>query len=139
LPATAPADRRAEIEHALAKVKTELVRLTGAIIAGGELPTVTQAIKARERQRGQLERELQTFEELSQVSEIDTANLERELSEILAGRRDLLAKQTPQARQILRKLLDGRLTFTPREDRASRYYEFTGTGILDPVLTGRCQ
>ena len=39
-------------------------------------------------------------------------------------------------RQILRKILDGRLKFTPHEKDGERYYTFEGTGRLEPVLAG---
>ena len=41
-----------------------------------------------------------------------------------------------QARQILTKLLTGRLTFTPKIESGSAFYEFTGTGALEPILAG---
>jgi hypothetical protein len=37
-----------------------------------------------------------------------------------------------QARQILAKLLAGRITFTPGEDSEGRYYAFEGEGALGP-------
>jgi hypothetical protein len=46
----------------------------------------------------------------------------------------LLAGQPVQARQMLRKLLEGRLVFTPMADGTA--VEFRGTGVLDPVLRG---
>jgi hypothetical protein len=42
--------------------------------------------------------------------------------------------QPVQARQMLRKLLEGRLVFTPTADGTD--VEFRGTGVLDPVLIG---
>ncbi|MBI4207199.1 MAG: recombinase family protein [Betaproteobacteria bacterium] len=127
---------RAELDNELAQVKTELARWTEAIAQGGNLPTLIQALKDGERRREQLERKLEGLEEISQVSQIDVAQMEHKLTTILAGWRDLLAKHTPQARQILRKLLDGRLAFAPREENGARYYEFAGKGALDPILKG---
>ena len=46
----------------------------------------------------------------------------------------LLAGQPVQARQMLKKLLEGRLVFTPTDDGTA--VEFRGTGVLDPVLSG---
>jgi hypothetical protein len=48
--------RRAELDQELARISAELVRLTQAIIAGGNLPSLTEAMKDRERRRAQLER-----------------------------------------------------------------------------------
>ena len=47
-----------------------------------------------------------------------------------------LAGAAAEARQILRRLLVGRLVFTPREDEAGRYYEFAGKGSISEVLSG---
>lgn len=77
--------------------------------AGGDLPSLTQAMRDRERRRAHLETELRGLDELARVSQIDMEALERELTALLKNWRALLAKHTPQARQILRKLLDGRL------------------------------
>ena len=53
------------------------------------------------------------------------------------GSRDwlgLIQKHPQQARQGLRKLLEGRLLFTPAVDGTA--VEFSGQGRLDPVLAG---
>jgi hypothetical protein len=104
LPATAPGGQRAEIEHALAKVKTALTRLTEAI-AGGELPTVTQAIKARERQRAPLERELQTSSDDQHDHRVVELRFDAVRVRVLPGR---LARGRTMARR------DGELDLLPR-------------------------
>jgi hypothetical protein len=45
-------------------------------------------------------------------------------------------RHVPQARQILRKLLEGKLTFRACAEAAPPRYEFTGTGVLDGLLSG---
>ncbi len=42
--------------------------------------------------------------------------------------RGLLGKHTPQARQMLRKLLDGRIRCTPFEEDGVRGYRYQATG-----------
>jgi hypothetical protein len=46
----------------------------------------------------------------------------------------LLTRHVAQTRQILRKLLVGRLRFT--FDAESQTCEFTGQGAFDPILSG---
>jgi hypothetical protein len=59
------------------------------------------------------------------------------LSGIVSDWKDPLSGDTSQARQVLRKLLNGRLKFNPKLDEAGMpYYEFSGTGILDPLIAG---
>ena len=48
----------------------------------------------------------------------------------------LLRHQMAQARQILRKLLVGRLIFTPDTDEKERFFEVRGEGSLGRVLEG---
>jgi hypothetical protein len=46
--------------------------------------------------------------------------------------RGLLRANVQQARQVLRKLMVGRLVVTPNEDRNE--FRITGTGLLEPLL-----
>ena len=44
-----------------------------------------------------------------------------------------LTRHTAQARQLLRKLLVGRLTFAPETRADGRYVQITGTGTIGPM------
>jgi hypothetical protein len=68
------------------------------------------------------------------VGRLDRIQLERTARECLTDWHGLLAGQPVQARQMLRKLLEGRLVFTPTDDGTA--VAFRGTGVLDPVLSG---
>ncbi len=48
----------------------------------------------------------------------------------------MLRRQVAQGRQILRKLLMGRVTFTPRVDERGASFEFSAQGTLGQVLEG---
>ena len=48
----------------------------------------------------------------------------------------LIGRQPAVSRQILRKLLIGRLTLTPRITAESRWYEFTGRASYNALLAG---
>ena len=48
--------------------------------------------------------------------------------------RALLGRDIPRTRQILRKLLVGRLTCAPFEEKGRRGYRFTGQGSYAEVL-----
>ena len=97
-----------------------------------------QDIKDRERQGAHLQRAVADLDALAAVACLDAADLRRRLTTKLADRQGLLARHPQQARQIVAKLLDGRLTFTPRLDSASgeRAYTFSGAGRLDAILSG---
>ena len=50
--------------------------------------------------------------------------------------RGLLRRRAVQGRQILSKLIDGRLLMTPHTDQPFSYYEFEGIGTLTRLLSG---
>ncbi len=128
--------QRGKMKANLAQVEEELACLTTAIASGGDLPSLLQGIKDRERRRAHLREQLAGLERCDQVSQFDFRQIEQELRARLEDWRGLLCRQVAQARQILRKLLVGKLVFTPKEDASGRYYEFVGQGTLRQVLAG---
>lgn len=64
------------------------------------------------------------------------AALRADLRARLSDWRSLLRRQPIQGRQILRKLLVGRLTLTPGEVDGRRVYEYQGEATLGRLLTG---
>src|SRR5450759_465827 len=51
----------------------------------------------------------------------------------LAG---MLSQNTDEARPMLAQLIEGRLTMTARSNEKGRFYEFRGTGTIEPVIAG---
>ena len=125
--------KRQQVEAEQARLATELGRLTEAIAAGGGV-TLVEAVKVREAQQQTLRGELAALDQMTQVGRLDQAQLERTARECLTDWQGLLAGQPVQARQMLKKFLEGRLVFTPTDDGTT--VEFRGTGVLDPVLSG---
>jgi hypothetical protein len=70
------------------------------------------------------------------VAALGTTNLMEELDKIRGEWRSWIGGHPQQARQILGKLVVGRLTFTPKVEAGTAFYEFTGTGALQPILAG---
>jgi site-specific DNA recombinase len=105
------ATKRQYLEAGLARLATELSRLMEAIAAGGGI-TLVEAVKAREAQQQGVRAELAALDQLTQVGRLDQAQLERTARECLTDWQGLLAGQPVQARQMLKKLLEGRLVFT---------------------------
>ncbi len=64
----------------------------------------------------------------------DERKVRRQLQEHVADVRRLLEGNAAQTRQILRKLLVGRLECTPFEHGATRGYRFTGDGSYEALL-----
>ncbi|MCX6539238.1 MAG: recombinase family protein [Acidobacteria bacterium] len=120
----------------LAGLDGELGRLSGAIAAGGELPTLLSAIQERERRRAAVATRLHLAEAWSKTTSLDAKRLERELLSELADWRGLLADDAEAARPVLQQLLVGRLAFTPLEAGLHAPVEFRGKASIGGLLAG---
>ena len=127
---------RAALAAELAEIGGEVERLTEAIVAGGSLVSLVTALKTREHRRDELRRRLGALDYQRRLSDLDVRRLAKKARGRLEDWQGLLGRQPEQARQILGKLLVGRITFTPREDGEGRYYQFAGQGSLGKLLTG---
>ena len=67
---------------------------------------------------------------------MDPLALREDLGARLDDWQGLLERQPIQARQILRKLLVGRLSFEPFEDAAGRGYHIRGQATYGRLLSG---
>jgi len=66
---------------------------------------------------------------------VTPTKLRTELTARFADRRGVLHRQPQVARQIVKKLVDGPIMFTPKRDSEGRgYYEFETEGILAKLL-----
>jgi hypothetical protein len=115
------------------KIEAEITNLTTAIAtAGGPLPALVAALREREVERARLTADLRQCHLLEQARTLDVRQIEAELNGRLMDWRGLLRANAQQARQVLRKLMVGRLAVTPNQDRNE--FRITGTGLLGPLL-----
>lgn len=124
-------DGRKALEADLATTRAAIRRLTAAIAAGGELAPLVSAVETHERQRLDLEARLAAM--LAPKDLPDLATVRRKLDGYLRDWQRLLRGQVRQGQQILRRLIKGRLTFTPE---AGGHYSFAGVGTVRPLLAG---
>ena len=125
------AGEREAIEAELADVKKGMRRLSAAIAKGGKLDTLVAALGTHERQRAELESKLEALR--APQPTIDPAEVRQQLHGYLKDWQKLLMGHVGQAQQVLRRLVIGRLTFTPQADG---YYAFSGKGTVEPLLGG---
>ena len=122
----------ATLTSGIGRLDAEIARLTGAIADGGDVPSLVAGVKERETQRGDLRRRLTAARRTA------TDGHQEELPELLRAKLSdwtgVLHRQIPQARQALKKMLQGSLLFAPKDDGQQRYYEITGTGTLERIL-----
>lgn len=130
------ARRRDELQAELTKVDGELARYADAIATAGQLDAIVAAMKEREARRTHLEAELAKLGSRADIAALDAARVSSNLRERLTDWQGLLQGQPVEARQILKRLLVGRLVFTPREDENGQYYESAGQGSISELLSG---
>jgi hypothetical protein len=106
------------------------------IANGGQLPSLLVAIQERETQRDHLRQELRLLDRPSTTSDFDPRVIEKEVCSRLTDWQGLLRREPQHSRQILKKLLLGKLVFTPKTNETGRFYEFAGKGTLTEILAG---
>ena len=125
--------RRHSLETALTHTEAALARLTQAIAEGGSVPTLVQAIRDQERRHQTLRAELADIQR-PRVVPLNVAELRARLKEKSEEWRSLLRRHAPIARQMVRKLVEGRIVFTP--EREAGRYRFTVPGTLGNFFSG---
>jgi hypothetical protein len=126
-------ERRGALEADLASVEQALSRLTAAIAAGGELAPLVEAVQAQERRRQEILSGLEATKRARPTMSV--REIQQTLQRYVVDWRGLLRANVAQGQQALRRLIEGRLTFTPLSD----HYGFRGTGTIKPVLAGLVQ
>ena len=130
-----PAERRRdEVLSEMRRLDGELSRLTAAVASGGDLPALLAALKERQAQRECCEQALVELDATARIGRHEIPRLEREIRHRLADWRAMLRREIPEAREILRNLVVGRIVFKPRPE--ARVYEFSGRGSFGRLLAG---
>jgi hypothetical protein len=108
--ATNARDLTPDIEREPRAVEAELRRLTAALVAGGALTAIVDAIREREGRRSHLERQLAAARS---VVAIDPAPLKREVLARINEWRELFGRHVQFSRQFLQKSLVERIACEP--------------------------
>ncbi len=120
-------DRRSAIERELSLIEAHAEHLVDAIANGDPAPPLLKRLKAGEARKQELIAELEHLSG-NQVLDFDAAKLKRDLRARVADTRALLTRQVPQARRILRKLIESPLRCEVYEEGGQRGYRVTGEG-----------
>ena len=127
--------RRGRLEAALGEVEQEIGRLTHAIATGGPLAGLLTGLKDREDRRTAIRAELRGLRRVEQSGHVDRSVLATQIRQRVDEWHGLLTRQTAHARQLLTKLVEGPMIFTP-QPRESGTWEFTATARFDRLLAG---
>lgn len=131
---TVKADKAA-MQKALTKVEGEIARLTDAIASGADVKALVGALKAREGEADRLRKALNHSEVIERRADASPSMLREQLRERLTDWRGVLRRNPTVARAVIRKLIDGPLTFTGHRDEQGRgYFTFEGTASFGKVL-----
>ena len=129
-------DHRLALERELSLTQSRLHNLVELIANGKSTDSVVDSLHQEEARKRTLLRELGKLDELANVVSIDANRLAKDLRSRLEDIPALFARHVPQARQMLRKLLDGYILCEPILEDGQRGYRFTATGTFDRLLTG---
>jgi len=121
------------LKAAVAHAESALARLTQAVAEGGAIPTLLQAIRDQERRHQTIRAELADMDRPRMVP-LQVSQLKALLRAKAEEWQSLLRKRAPIARQMVRKLIEGRIVFTP--EREARRYTFRATGTLANFFSG---
>jgi site-specific DNA recombinase len=121
-------ERCAAIRREIATTDGQLAILKAALLQGGPIATLVDEMKAQERRKAALTAELQQRER--PVEAVDVHALEAELLRYVAEWRAVLRQHVTIARQMLRKLVVGRVCFTPKGETAEMVAPLSLDGML---------
>jgi len=129
-------DQRLALERELSLIETRLHHLVELIANGRGTDSVIDSLHQEEARKKVVVQELSMRDSLDQVVNLDARHLAKDLRSRLGNIPALFARHVPQARQMLRKLLDGHIICEPIMEGGKAGYRFTATGTFDRLLTG---
>ena len=127
-------DQRLMLERSLASVESRLRHLVESIATGKATESVYVELQKEEAAKQVLSSQLLDLERLTRTASADSKQLEGMLKARVADTRRLLGRHVPQARQMLRKLIEGRIVGRPFDDERGRGYEVSATGNYAGLL-----
>lgn len=130
-------DRQTAIERELSLIETRLQHLVDAIARGLATDSVIANLHSEEGRKKTLLRELEQLVSLQEITVFDAKRIAKDLHGRISDATSLLGRYTPQARQVLRKLLTGRIQCSPVEKDGVKGLAFTATGNYVRLI-GQC-
>jgi site-specific DNA recombinase len=129
-------DKRLSLERELSLIQTRLHHLVELIANGKGTDSVVNLLHQEESRKKTILGELDRLDGLAYVVSLDAKRLAKDLRSRLEDIPGLFARHVPQARQMLRKLLDGHIMCEPIVIGGKAGFRFTATGTFDRLLTG---
>jgi site-specific DNA recombinase len=120
---------RERLRHEFGQAERQVANLAKAIAAGGPMESLLDELRRAERTRAELAGSIDRY---GGALRVDRQALERAIRQRICSWRELLQRQVPSARQLLREVLTGPLRLTP----VGRTYRFEGEASIGGLLAG---
>lgn len=121
------ADERKALEREQRDLKRRIANLLKAIETGGDAVALVKQVQTYEARQSAIANELVALRPVPRLAPTVVQDRLNEWRRLLRG-------STTQARAVIQRVVDGRLTFTLREDGLG--YDFTGRTRFDRLFTG---
>jgi site-specific DNA recombinase len=130
-------DERLALERQLSVIETRLQHLVEAIATGRATDSVFTELQNHEAAKAGLVARIRGIDHLTDLSAMDGTRLTRTLADRVADVRGLLGRHIPHTRQLLRKLIPGRIVCAPFADGRGRGYALSAVGTYAGLLGGK--
>jgi DNA invertase Pin-like site-specific DNA recombinase len=127
-------ERRVVFERQLSLVDARLRHLVEAVATGKSSEAIFSALHNAEAEKKAISTALAELDGMAQVVSLQGKGLMGLLRGRAVDMKGLLNRHIPQSRQMLRKLIDGRIVCRPFEDDRGKGYEFAATGTYAGLL-----
>jgi len=124
-------DRRLAAERTLSLIEARLRHLVEAVATGKATDVIYSELQKDEAANKTCLIQLDSLDRLTSLAAQDGTRVERALAERVADMRGALGRHIPHTRQILRKLIPGRILCTPFNDVRGRGYALSAVGSYE--------
>jgi hypothetical protein len=129
-------DQELALNRELSLIETRLRHLVEAIARGQGSDSVYASLHAEEARKKVLVGQLAELNSLGNVASLDAKALAQNLRGRIKEMRALLGRHVPEARQILRKLIEGKLVCQPVLEAGRPGFQFAATGAYGGLFEG---
>ncbi len=130
-------DQRLATERTLSLIETRLRHLVEAIATGKATDAIYSELQKEEAAKKACLVQLDYLDRLTALAAHDGTRIERALAERVADMKGALGRHVPHTRQLLRKLIPGRILCTPFNDVRGRGYTMSAVGTYAGLLGGK--
>jgi hypothetical protein len=121
----------------LSLIEARLRHLVEAIATGKATDAIYSELQKEEAAKKACLVQLGYLNQMTALAATDGTRIERALAERVTDVKGALGRHVPQTRQILRKLIPGRIVCTPFNDVRGRGYTLSAVGTYAGLLGGK--